>query len=296
MDRIRVGDITVHRIEEWAGEFSPPQFLFPDYSDEMFGHHASQIVPDHYHPASNMIVGFVQSWLLEIDGQRILVDSCSGDGKPRPGIPIFSDLRTPYLANLKRAGFSPEDIDVVICSHLHIDHVGWNTRQVDGEWIPTFTNAKYIMPGIDRSYWDPLLGYASESGKRVNQNVFEDSVQPILDMARHELVEDGYTVASGLTLVSGPGHTPGHMFLRAESAGDRAMFIGDIMHSPMQIYHPEWNSAFCEDAVAARKTRRAVLEEAAQARALVFPAHFAGRHAVRIAERSTGFSPVFDLS
>jgi glyoxylase-like metal-dependent hydrolase (beta-lactamase superfamily II) len=296
MDKFRVGDITVHRIEEWSGEFSPPQFLFPDYDDEAFRRHTPQIIPEHYHPASNMIVGFVQSWLLEVDGQRILIDSCSGDDKPRPGIPIFSDLKTPYLSNLGKTGFSPEDIDIVICSHLHIDHVGWNTRLVDGHWVPTFPNAKYIMPAIDRRYWDPELGHASESGRRVNQNVFEDSVQPILDLARYELVEEGYVVARGLTLAAGPGHTPGHMFVRAESAGDRALFVGDIMHSPMQVYHPEWNSAFCEDGATARKTRRAILQEAAQAQALVFPAHFAGRHAVRVTEKGTGFCPVFDIS
>jgi glyoxylase-like metal-dependent hydrolase (beta-lactamase superfamily II) len=295
MDKFRVGDITVHRIEEWSGEFSPPQFLFPDYSDEAFKRHASQIVPDHYHPASNMIVGFVQSWLLEVDGQRILFDSCSGEGKPRPGIPIFSNLTTPYLANLEKAGFRPEDVDVVVCSHLHIDHVGWNTREVDGQWVPTFPNAKYILPKMDRSYWDPASGHASEGGRLVNQNVFEDSVQPILDLAQHDLVEEGHVVARGLKLASGPGHTPGHMYLRAESAGDRALFVGDIMHSPMQIYHPDWNSAFCEDGAAARQTRRTVLQEAAQIRALVFPAHFAGRHAVRVAEQRTGFCPVFDI-
>jgi glyoxylase-like metal-dependent hydrolase (beta-lactamase superfamily II) len=295
MDKFRVGDITVHRIEEWAGEFSPPQFLFPDYSTDVFNAKAPQIVPDYYHPGSNMIVGYVQSWLLEVGGQKILFDSCSGDGKPRPGIPIFSDLRTPYLTNLEKAGFRPEDIDIVVCSHLHIDHVGWNTRQVDGQWVPTFPNAKYLLPRIDRSYWDPALGYASEGGRAVNQNVFEDSVQPILDMARHELVEAGHLVADGLMLAAGPGHTPGHLFLRVQSAGERALFVGDIMHSPMQIYYPDWNSAFCEDGLAARKTRRAVIEEAAQTRALVFPAHFAGRHAVRIAERGTSFSPVFEI-
>lgn len=295
MDKFRVGDMIVHRIEEWSGPFAPPQFLFPDYSDAPFREHAPEITPDFYQADSNMVVGFVQSWLLEVDGQRILFDSCSGDDKPRPGIPIFSNLKTPYLDNLTRAGFAPEDIDIVVCSHLHIDHVGWNTREVEGQWVPTFPNARYLLPQVDRNYWDPEHSHPTEGGRAVNQNVFEDSVQPILDMASHELVEAGHTVARGLTLAAGPGHTPGHLYLRAESGGDRALFIGDIMHNPMQVFHPDWNSAFCEDGAAARKTRRAMLQEAAQTRALVFPAHFGGKHAVRVAETGTGFRPIFDI-
>lgn len=293
MDGFVIGDVRVHRVEEWQGSFIDPATMFVGYDEAAFRRRQRELIPDFYRPAEDKIYGFVQSWVLEADGRKILFDTCSGNGKDRPGIPLFGNLQSGYLNNLARAGFWPEDIDLVICSHLHIDHVGWNTRMRDGHWLPTFPNATYLLPEIDRHYWDPGQSRPTLRGRHVNQNVFEDSIQPILDYARYNLVGDGYRISSGLRLAAAPGHTPGHLFLKLESSGDHAFFIGDVMHHPIQVYYPEWNSMFCEDPDAARRTRKAILAEAEEKRALVIPAHFAGRHAVRIASMGNGYRPLY---
>ena len=225
----------------------------------------------------------------------ILYDTGAGNDKDRPAIPIFGNLNCDFLGRLRDAGAAPNDIDVVVCSHLHIDHVGWNTMKRDGKWVPTFPNARYLLPAIDRDFWDPAdeARYARARGAEVNRNVFEDSVQPILDARLAELVGDGFEVAAGISLHAAPGHTPGHLFMRVESEGEVALFVGDIMHHPMQVHRPDWNSVYCEDPDEAARTRRRVLELAADQKARVVPAHFGGVHSVFVERRGDGFRPVY---
>ncbi len=291
----RVGHFDVHNVEEWQGEFASPQNLFAGFDAEDFGSFAAAIPHDYYHPESDSIYAYLQSWLICTDGLTILYDTGAGNDKPRPGIPVFGNLKTPFLDNLSRAGFAPEDIDVVICSHLHIDHVGWNTRLRDGEWVPTFPAARYLMSRIDRDYWDPGVARVqpTETGAQVNAQVFEDSVQPVLDAGLAEFVDDDFEVAPGITLSLAPGHTPGHLVLELDSGGERALFVGDILHHPAQVYRPEWNSVYCEDQEAARKTRRHILQRAADTGARVVPAHFGGAHTVWIDHSDGGFLPRF---
>jgi glyoxylase-like metal-dependent hydrolase (beta-lactamase superfamily II) len=232
--------------------------------------------------------------LLEVDGQRILYDTGAGNVKVRPGLTIFGGLKTPFLERMAAAGFAPEQIDIVICSHLHIDHVGWNTRLRDGCWTPTFPDARYIFSTVDRDYWDPAgpAPRPTEIGSDVNRGVFEDSIQPLLDAGQAELVGDGHQVSESLTLQLAPGHTPGHLLLQMRSRGEHALFVGDILHHPIQVRRPEWNSIFCEDGVLARQTRRRVLEMAADTGALVIPAHFGGAHYCRVSRNREEFVPI----
>lgn len=286
-----VGRHHVHRIEEWQGRFAPPQALFSGYEEAAFARERDGFTPDYFR--DGMIYGFLQSWLIEADGQRILFDTGAGNDKHRPGIGVFSNLSTDFLGRLADAGFSRESIDVVVCSHLHIDHVGWNTMLVDGEWVPTFPNARYVFPAIDRSAWDPAgAQYATMNGAAVNAEVFEDSVQPILDLGRAELVEDGHEVGPGLTMRAAPGHTPGQMLLDLSDGGERALFTGDVIHHPMQIIRPDWNSVYCEDAEQARETRRAVLERAVVTGARLVPAHFGGAHSAFVTRDGGSYRPV----
>ena len=288
----KVGRHRVHRIEEWQGRFAPPQALFDGYEEGAFAREVEGFTPDYVR--DGMIYGFLQSWLIEVDGQRVLFDTGAGNDKERPGIPIFGGLKTDFMARLIAAGFEPQSIDVVICSHLHIDHVGWNTMLVEGKWVPTFPNARYVMPAIDRTVWDPAgAGFSALKGSAVNTAVFEDSVQPILDAGRAELVDDGHEVLPGLVMRAAPGHTPGQMLLDMRDGGDRALFTADILHHPMQVIRPDWNSVYCEAGDQARATRRAVLEDAAATGARIVPAHFGGSHSAFVARDGKGYRPVY---
>ncbi len=291
------GHFKVYNIEEWQGEFASPEQLFAGFDPREFADFAGQIPHAYYRPESNSLYAFLQSWVITTGELTILYDTGAGNHKDRPGIPVFGGLDTPFLANLAADGFEPEDIDIVVCSHLHIDHVGWNTRLLGGQWVPTFPNARYLLPRIDRDYWDPgsTIGpRPSPVGAQVNANVFEDSVQPILDSGQAQLVDDGHVVAPGISLTLHPGHTPGHLVLNLDNRGERTMFVGDILHHPAQIFQPEWNSVYCEDPAAARSSRRQILARAAKTGARVVPAHFGGKHFAWVEEHGEAFRPRFD--
>lgn len=296
MDNFDLGTVRVHRIEEWRGTFSPPSHLFAGFTSEGWEPHTEEFAPEYYDPASGKLFAFLQSWVLDTGTQRILFDTGAGNDKDRPNLPIFGNLQSDFLGNLARAGYQPEDIDVVVCSHIHVDHVGWNTRLVDGRWEPTFRNARYVLPLDDRAYWDPQDDASQPGlvGAAVNAGMFDDSVKPIIEAGRAEWAEDGFEVADGLILRSCPGHTPGSMMLEVAGTDHNAMFVGDVVHHPAQIYHPEWNSVFCENPEQARDTRRAVLELAASREALLVPAHFGGNHMVRVLRDGSGFRPLLN--
>lgn len=296
MDRLTLGNTVIHRIEEWSGTFASPADLFSGYSPEGWEPHAQEFAPEYYDPASGKVFAFLQSWVIDTGTQRILFDTGAGNDKDRPNLPVFGNLQTGFLDNLASAGFQPEDIDVVVCSHVHVDHVGWNTRLVEGRWEPTFRNARYVLPQADREYWDPAIASSGPEGigAAVNAGMFEDSVRPIMDAGRAEWVGDGFEVADGITLRACPGHTPGSMMMEVQGTETSALFVGDVVHHPAQIYRPEWNSVFCEDPQQARETRRRVLDYAADREALMIPAHFGGNHMVRVLREGSGFRPVLN--
>jgi len=286
-----IGRHPVWRIEEWAGQFAPPQALFAEFEEQAFAQVADGFVPGYLQDGN--IYAFLQSWLIDAGDLKILVDTGAGNGKERPGIPVFGGLQTDFMARFDRTGFKPEDVDIVVCTHLHIDHVGWNTQWDGSAWVPTFPKARYLFPAIDREAWDPGKShYATLRGREVNTNVFEDSVKPILDAGLAECVEDGFCVAPGMVLHTTPGHTPGHMLLEVTDGPDTAMFTGDILHHPMQIFRPDWNSVYCEDRVQAAATRRSVVERAADTGARIVPAHFGGCHSIFVERAGEGFRPV----
>jgi glyoxylase-like metal-dependent hydrolase (beta-lactamase superfamily II) len=288
-----IGRYQVFRLEEWQGGFCPPEALFADFDAEIFSQHAAAFEPDFYR--DGLIYGYVQSWLIDTGDERIIVDTGVGNGKSRPGIPIFENLDTPFLEQFKAIGVSPSDIDKVFCTHLHIDHVGWNTERQGSEWRATFPNARYYFSRDDEEAWNPSKpGYATRSGANVNINVFEDSVAPIIAAGLGQLIGNGDSVAAGMNAWAMPGHTPGHMVLEVECDGDRALFTGDILHHPIQIFHPDWNSVYCEDRKAAATTRRRVLEYASLTKARIVPAHFGQPHSIFVDRDQNGkFRPIY---
>jgi glyoxylase-like metal-dependent hydrolase (beta-lactamase superfamily II) len=294
---LRVGDVRIHHIEEWQGDYLPPSYFFTGYDDATFRELAPALTPQFYKAESDTIYAFLQSWLLEVDGLKVLFDTGAGNDKVRPGLPIFGGLDTPFLQRFAATGLAPEDVDLVICSHLHIDHVGWNTRLDADRWVPTFPNARYLLSAIDRDYWDPAGPgpRPSQAAAVGNTNVFEDSVQPLLDAGVVDLVQPGHRVSESITLQLGAGHTPGHLVMDVRSRGESALFVADVLHHPVQLYCPDWNSPYCEDQEQARRTRWRVLADAVERNAILLPAHWGGVHCCRVRRAGDAFAPVFDL-
>ncbi len=289
-DHLELGGVGITRVTEYAGPLgmTPATFLATD-SEETWHANSSWLAPDFFDPDTGTVNAVVQTWVVRSEGRTILVDTGAGNGKERPYSPVWSHLRTDFLERLARAGVTPEDVDLVVNTHLHVDHVGWNTRLEDREWVPTFPNATYLIAKDDFDFWNPENNHRTALG-RGNQNVFEDSVAPVHRAGQVRLWEGSHRIDSRLRLDLAPGHTPGSCVLTLESGTDRAVFVGDLLHSPVQILEPDHNSCFCEDPVRARATRRRVLGWAADQRALVVPAHLGGHGAAQVERNGPGFA------
>ena len=289
--QFQIGQVTATRIEESLGPGAPPDVLFPEFDAEKFAAHKGWMEPHYWDSESGCLIISSASWYVETDDAKIIIDTCVGNCKDRPGYPPFGNLETDYLGELERAGIDRHAIDYVLITHLHIDHVGWNTTLVDGEWVPTFPNAKYVFSKADLQAWDPTNGPLPNDA---NINVFEDSIQPVLDAGLGLTWQDELQIAPEVNVYLTPGHSPGHCAIKVASGGDTAIFCGDIMHSPIQVVFPEWNSLFCEDPKRAEETRRQVLKEAAEKGYLLVPAHWGKPHAARIVKHGDGgFLPHF---
>ncbi|GAB7066069.1 MBL fold metallo-hydrolase [Mycobacterium hodleri] len=289
MNHIVLGDVTVTRVMEYFGsvELSPATF-FPDSRPESWESNEDWLVPDFYDPGSGMCVAALQTWVLRSAGATILVDAGAGNLKHRPGT-VWHRLDTDFLGNLARAGVHPDDVDVVVNTHLHNDHVGWNTVLEDGQWVPTFPNARYVMPRADFEFWNPANGNPSRLGA-ASHVVFEDSVAPVHQAGLVDLWDTHLDLDGNLRLEPAPGHTPGSSLLTLQSGTDRAVFVGDLLHTALQVAEPDVNSCFCEDPAEARATRRRVLGHAADTHTLVFPAHFGGHGAAEVRHQGDGFA------
>lgn len=249
--------------------------------------HRALLEPDHMDFARGDLLLGMQALLLRLPGLTVLVDTCVGEHKERPAHPHWH--RRAASGFLDALGVPPEAVDVVLCTHLHADHVGWNTRLLDGRWVPTFPRARYLVGRRELDYWRSRA--AAEPG--VSHGAFADSVQPLLDAGVVDAVADGYELAPGLTLKPLPGHTVGQMGLWLERAGARAIFCGDAIHSPVQILRPDWSSAFCTDPEEAAETRRTLLHCAAEDGTVLVPAHFRRCGCTRIRREGEDFRPLF---
>jgi glyoxylase-like metal-dependent hydrolase (beta-lactamase superfamily II) len=223
----------------------------------------------------------IHALLVEAPGLRLVVDTCIGNDRKRAFLGGRS-LSTPFLEHLKEAGWSREGVDMVVCTHLHVDHVGWNTMLENGAWVPTFPNARYLFGKREFEHWN------AESDAE-QQAILGDSVRPILDAGLAELVEMDHVISPEIRLTPTTGHTPGHVSVMIESQGERAMITGDIMHHPVQMAHPDWAPSFDSDKAAAIATRKRVLDEVAEEPILVIGTHFAGPTAGRVRRDGAAF-------
>ncbi|MCT2586493.1 MBL fold metallo-hydrolase [Actinophytocola gossypii] len=288
MQRFQLGEVEVTKVVEWEGEFAPARVIVPESPPELWQDNASWLAPDHWRPDTDAYHGAVQTWVLRSEGRTILVDTGVGNDRNRPQVPLFDHLSSDFLGRLAEAGVRAEDVDVVVNTHIHYDHVGWNTELRDGEWVLTFPRATYLIPRADQVYFDPRNAHRRPAPRDQQEQhrregsliVYADSIAPVLDRA--VLWTGTHRIDGNLVLESAPGHTPGSSIVRLSSGSDRAVFVGDLLHSPVQILEPRYNSCFCEDPRQAAATRREVLERAADIGELVVPAHFGGAGAAEI--------------
>lgn len=285
MDTIELGRVEVTRVLDFFGRAAGADEFFPEIPAQDW--QRPDLQPDFYEPGTHGFLAAVQTFVLRSAGRTILVDTGVGNDKPRPGAP-WDRLRTGYLDELAAAGVRPDDVDLVINTHLHTDHVGWNTRLDGDEWVPTFPNATYLLPRADVEFWDP----GGEHRPKRPTAHFTDSVAPVREAGLVELWEGERVIDENLRLETAAGHTPGSSVLHLVSGGDRAVFLGDLLHTPLQLGAPHHNCAPDEDPAAARASRWRMLERAAEARALVVPAHFGGHGAVEVRRAGAGFDVV----
>ncbi|MFD3698289.1 MBL fold metallo-hydrolase [Streptomyces sp. NPDC058646] len=286
---IVLGDVEVVRAVEWQGPFGPARDLVPGAGPEVWKENERWLAPEHWRPDDDSAWMALQTWVLRSGGRTVLVDTGVGNGRERPSSPNFHHRQGDFLGALARAGVRPEDVDVVVNTHLHADHVGWNTHDAGGEWTPTFPNAQYLIPAADDFHYGPGNGYAG--GLRDDDRLmYEDSIAPVHRAGQAVLWEGSHRIDEHLTLESAPGHTPGSSVLRLASRGDRAVFVGDLVHSPVQIAAPACNSCFCLDAEQAVSSRRRILGRAAAEAELVVPAHFGGAGALEVRQEGGGFT------
>lgn len=279
-----MGDVRIQRILEMRAPDGPASSTFLNYEHAEWERASSAILESDWNADRTGTILSHQSWVVESEGRTILVDTSIGNHKPRPDLPIFDDLETSYLADLRAVGIEPESVDLVVATHLHMDHVGWNTTLVDGEWVPTFPNARYFFPKADVVFFDPAHDgeFSPRRSDGFMRNVFDDSVAPILASGRAEVWEDRLVIDANITLESAPGHTPGNAVVKVASRGDHGVFIGDMMHSAVQFALPHLQNCYCEDPLKSGFSRIKTLTWAEDNRALIFPAHFGGDHAAEV--------------
>jgi glyoxylase-like metal-dependent hydrolase (beta-lactamase superfamily II) len=276
--RWKIGNTTVTKVLELetAGAAT---WILPDATPARLAQ-VPWLVP-HFAGADGRAVMSVHALVIEAPGRRILVDTCIGNDKARP-IPGWDRRQGSFLADLAAAGFPAESIDTVLCTHLHVDHVGWNTRLEGTRWVPTFPNARYLFHARELAYW-------SENDEQIYGDVMGDSVRPVLEAGLVDLVEADHLVAKEVRLEPTPGHTPGHVSVRLRCHGEEAVITGDLMHHPVQCAFPDWASRADVDPEQAKRTRHGFLARSAQSSELVFGTHFAGPTAGRIVREDAAF-------
>ena len=275
-----VGNAEIRRVEELSTRMPLAMFgadqaiierhwdwLFPLWSDDAY--------------TWEMVV---QSFVVVADDRVTVVDPCVGNGRPLPEFPLFDMLNTPFIERFEASGIKPEQVDAVVCTHLHSDHCGWNTRLRDGNYVPTFPNARYYMGKRETERWD----FRRPDYRHVpaNAGVFERSVLPVIEAGLAELIPGDHRISPSLRVEDTPGHTLGHTALQLTSQGQHAWFTGDTFHHPLELLYPELDAETCEDYAATVVTRKRLIERFVETGALIVPAHFAAPHAGHLREEN----------
>jgi glyoxylase-like metal-dependent hydrolase (beta-lactamase superfamily II) len=250
----------------------PAAMVFPDWSGELLKAEPEATAPLFYDGKEQAIIVAMQSFLLKTRHHIILIDTCIGNDKERNN-PHFNRLHIPWLERLAATGVQPGDVDFVLCTHMHVDHVGWNTRLENGRWVPTFPKARYIFAKQEWEHWERM---SRENQLERTGDYVADSVLPIVEAGRADLVSTDHEIETGIWLDHLPGHTPGLVGIHVKNSGGEAVFCGDMMHHPVQVARPNMSTNFDTDQKQAAETRRRFLENTCGTNILVVPAHFPG--------------------
>ncbi|WP_315837607.1 MBL fold metallo-hydrolase [Bradyrhizobium prioriisuperbiae] len=268
-----VGRVKITKIVE-VESIGGTRFILPQASTEEILK-MPWLVPDFANEQGRLKMT-IHSLIVETPEHRIMVDTGLGNDKQGRSVPAWNGLNTPYLTQIAEAGYPADSIDLVLCTHLHVDHVGWNTRLVAGRWVPTFDNARYLFGRTEYDHW------AAHQDDPAHPPVsFRDSVQPIVDTGRADLIGSDYRVCDELTLIPTPGHSPGHLSILVHSQGEEMLLAGDAAHHPVQMMHLDWSSTADHDPAEAARTRRALFERFADTPTRVIGGHFSAGRVVR---------------
>ncbi len=282
--KFTVGDLNIHRIIEQETTFFPALELLPQLTPELLAQNKDWMRKEGAIDENDVLILCFQSYVVRTPHHTILIDSCIGNDKQRPARPKWHQKTDDaFMRGLKGAGLAVEDIDFVMCTHLHVDHVGWNTKLEGGRWVPTFPNARYIFGKAEYDYW-------TEQNAKAEVPPFADSVLPVVEARRADIVANDFAVGDHLRILPTPGHTPGHVAFAMGRSKDDAVFVGDIMHSPIQLRHPELSPKFDVDPAQAAVTRKTFLERYCDTDTLCCTAHFPSPSTGKIRRKGNGFS------
>ena len=285
MKKKSVGNIEISRVVELEGTEFRYQGLFPDLVPEDFEAHRNWLAPHFFDYDIGQVKFSFHAFVLRTEHHTIVVDTCIGNHKSREARPIFNMREDPrFLNELSAAEVNPDEVDFVMCTHLHGDHVGWNTKLENGEWVPTFPNAKYLFSEKELEYFSAI---PEDDGNHWQS--YRDSVLPVIEAGNAVKVKSDYAMDDTLWLEPSPGHTPGHCSVRLQSNGDDAVLTGDMLHHPIQCAMPHISSVACIDPVASAATRKDFLERYADTSVKVFPAHFAAPTAGFVTGSADGY-------
>lgn len=292
----RIGNVTITCVVEIATVGGHPDVIFEGLKPEQV--RKIDWLQPHYADSFGMLNYSIQTFVVESEGQRILVDTCAGNDKIRY-LPLFNQRKGTFLSQLAEAGFPIDSIDTVLCTHLHVDHVGWNTRLIDNRWIPTFPKARYLFGRLEWEFWHKKY-LSNKTGNTETDKILDvtqvmtDSIFPIIEAGLHKLVETDHHLTSEVALMPTPGHTPGHVSISIHSKGQEAIITGDIFHHPIEIADPELLCRFDVDPKGAERTRKEFLNAQSGRDVLILGTHFPHPTAGRIVEH--GKTWLFDCS
>ncbi|HWE16207.1 MAG TPA: MBL fold metallo-hydrolase [Hyphomicrobiaceae bacterium] len=265
-----LGDISIHRVVEQQLPFVAPLEFFPTLTPALLEENLTWMQPDYIDPATGKLVICVQSYLVRTRHHNILIDACVGNHKSRPTRPVWDKMVSDqYEKSLAATGLSVGDIDYVMCTHLHIDHVGWNTRLDNGRWVPTFPKAKYLFSDRELAYWTE-----TEKANPASCPWITDSVLPIVAANRVEVVKSDHALDDAIRLMPTPGHTIDHFSVHVGKPGEDALIAGDLIHSPLQARYPELGMRADYDSTQAGITRRKVFDRFCDSSTLLCTVHF----------------------
>ncbi|MCB2079494.1 MAG: MBL fold metallo-hydrolase [Novosphingobium sp.] len=286
---MQIGEATMRPVIEQERVAFPATVCMTELTADDIAPHASWLHPHHIDPASGDLQMSHHAWLLEVNGKRIVVDPCVGNGRHRPGVAAYDMLDTPWLERLKVLGAAPESIDYVFCTHLHVDHVGWNVRAKDGRMVPTFPNARYLIPRVENEFWSLDLKGELPGFHVFNSGIYAECILPVIEAGLADFVEEGALIAECLRLIDAAGHTPGHMAAVLESVGEGAVLCGDAIHHPIQVLYPERDGPQYDSPQAGR-TRRKLLDLCADRDYWLAPGHFMAPHVCKVRREGAGYA------